>query len=98
MNNGGDYLAARRALISRYAIPWLLALHDRGPTAYAALIYETVMEIEDDFSKSDILPAQPNINDKVLRECWPSCNKADTLYLRLTLPVVVTEFSALSTD
>lgn len=82
VNNGGDYLAARRALISRYAIPWLLALHDRGPTAYAALIYETVMEIEDDFSKSDILPAQPNINDKA--HLASSCDRVLRSIYRLT--------------
>ena len=62
VNNGGDYVAARRALLSRYAMPWLLALHDQDTTAYAALIYETVVEIEDDFFKGDIFPAQPDSN------------------------------------
>jgi hypothetical protein len=47
-------------------MPWLLALHDQDTTAYAALIFETVVEIEDDFFKGDILPAQPDINNKVL--------------------------------
>ena len=69
VNNGGDYLAARRALLSRYAMPWLLALHDQDTTAYAALIYETVVEIEVEFFKADILPAQPDINKKVLCQC-----------------------------
>jgi len=49
-------------------MPWLLALHDQNTAAYAALIYETVVEIEDDFFNTDVLPAYPNIN-KVLPEC-----------------------------
>ncbi|KAK7054868.1 hypothetical protein VNI00_003331 [Paramarasmius palmivorus] len=39
VNNGGDYVASRRALVSRYAIPWLAALHDQSPDNYAVLLY-----------------------------------------------------------
>jgi hypothetical protein len=97
VNNGGDYVAARRALLSRYAIPWLLALHDQDTTTYAALIFETVVEIENDFA-SDILPDQPDIDEKVLGESWPFFDEADILYFRRTLPEVVTECSVLSSD
>jgi len=40
MANGGDYIATRRALLTRYAIPWLLSLRDKDPVASVAMIYE----------------------------------------------------------
>lgn len=65
MNNGGDYVAARRALLSRYVVPWLLALHNLDEIAYPALLYETVVHIQDDFLEHDINPNKPDIHEKV---------------------------------
>ncbi|KAG6890676.1 hypothetical protein C0995_005048 [Termitomyces sp. Mi166 len=45
-NNGGDYLATRRALLSRYAKPWLLALHDLNPVAYASFVYDACLDVD----------------------------------------------------
>ncbi|KAG6879985.1 hypothetical protein C0992_008578 [Termitomyces sp. T32_za158] len=45
-NSGGDYLATRRALLSRYAKPWLLALHDLDPVAYASFVYDVCLDID----------------------------------------------------
>lgn len=47
MNNGGDYVAARRALLNRYAARWLLALHNLDVSLYAALLYDISEEISD---------------------------------------------------
>ncbi|KAG1753463.1 hypothetical protein EDB19DRAFT_1903124 [Suillus lakei] len=45
VNNGGDYVAARRSLLSRYAARWLLALHDQDFVAYARLLSEIIQDI-----------------------------------------------------
>ncbi|TFY77906.1 hypothetical protein EWM64_g6106 [Hericium alpestre] len=47
-NNGGDYVAYRRNLSSKYAAKWMLALHDQDPVFYSAILYELVAEITDD--------------------------------------------------
>ena len=43
-SNGGDYIASRRLLLSRYAGPWMLALHDLDITAYATILYDLLCE------------------------------------------------------
>jgi hypothetical protein len=48
MNNSGDYVASRRALLNRYASRWLLALHDLDVFRYADLLYELSAEIADE--------------------------------------------------
>ncbi|KAG0707722.1 hypothetical protein DFH29DRAFT_594927 [Suillus ampliporus] len=45
VNNGGDYVAARRSLLSRYAARWLLALHDQDVVTYARLLSEIIQDI-----------------------------------------------------
>ncbi|KAG1803828.1 uncharacterized protein HD556DRAFT_1226659 [Suillus plorans] len=45
INNGGDYVAARRCLLSRYAARWLLALHDQDFVAYARLLSDIIQDI-----------------------------------------------------
>ncbi|KAH0583846.1 hypothetical protein H2248_009444 [Termitomyces sp. 'cryptogamus'] len=79
LNNGGDYLATRRALLLRYAKPWLLALHDLDSVAYASFIYDACldagfspnsavqdvkMEFANDQAKKDFSAR----HDKVLRQ------------------------------
>lgn len=44
-SNGGDYVAARRSLLSRYAARWLLALHDQDVVMYARLLFEIIRDI-----------------------------------------------------
>ncbi|GLB34930.1 putative response to drug [Lyophyllum shimeji] len=71
VNNGGDYLATRRALLSRYTRPWLLALHDLDTSAYAVLLYEACLEVEEAFvdsAKDDGTPGVAN-KDHLLAQC-----------------------------
>ncbi|KAG6909693.1 hypothetical protein DXG01_015894 [Tephrocybe rancida] len=71
VDNGGDYLATRRALLTRYVKPWLLALHDLDPVAYAALIYEASLSVE--FAPASVERSETDNNniasrhDKALR-------------------------------
>ncbi|KAJ6596919.1 hypothetical protein DFH09DRAFT_972654 [Mycena vulgaris] len=56
VNNGGDYVASRRALLTRYAVKWLLEMHDADPALYGALIYEICVETsQEDSVDVDIL-------------------------------------------
>lgn len=48
MNNGGDYVASRRALLSQYVTRWLLALHDEDVNLYAKMVYEICADLVDD--------------------------------------------------
>ena len=44
-SNSGDYVAARRSLLSRYVARWLLALHDQDVVTYARLLFEIIQDI-----------------------------------------------------
>ncbi|KAJ7774577.1 hypothetical protein DFH07DRAFT_865871 [Mycena maculata] len=44
VNNGGDYVASRRALLNRYAVKWLAEMHDQDPALYGTLVYEICLE------------------------------------------------------
>ncbi|TFK29961.1 hypothetical protein FA15DRAFT_684259 [Coprinopsis marcescibilis] len=46
--NGRDYVVARRALLSRYAEPWLFSLHNQDPAAYEFIIYNACVELAED--------------------------------------------------
>lgn len=52
-NNGGDYVAGRRALSSRYAARWLLALHDQDVDAYAVMVFDLLVEQAQELPVSD---------------------------------------------
>ncbi|KAI0670290.1 hypothetical protein C8Q78DRAFT_114403 [Trametes maxima] len=52
-NNGGDYIAGRRALSSRYAARWLLALHDQDVDEYATVVFDLLVEQAQDLPVSD---------------------------------------------
>ncbi|KAF8636667.1 hypothetical protein AX17_003473 [Amanita inopinata Kibby_2008] len=45
VTNGGDYVAFRRVLHSRYAATWLLALHNQDSTLYAEMLYDSCAEL-----------------------------------------------------
>ena len=51
--NGGDYVATRRALHSRYAAPWLLALHDQDIAVYATTLFDLQVEYAEEQSYWD---------------------------------------------
>lgn len=38
--SGGDYVSARRILLTRYIIPWMRALHALDTTAYAGILFD----------------------------------------------------------
>jgi hypothetical protein len=46
--SGGDYVATRRALLTRYAARWLLAVHNLDITSYAKLLYELCTDMSGD--------------------------------------------------
>ncbi|KAI0748219.1 hypothetical protein C8Q80DRAFT_1104066 [Daedaleopsis nitida] len=52
-NNGGDYVAGRRTLSSRYAARWLLALHDQDVDAYAMTMFDLLVEQAQELPVSD---------------------------------------------
>ncbi|OBZ75571.1 hypothetical protein A0H81_04216 [Grifola frondosa] len=43
-NNGGDYVASRRLLSSRYAARWMLALHDQDINGYGIMLFDLLVE------------------------------------------------------
>ncbi|KAJ7582678.1 hypothetical protein C8J56DRAFT_1167735 [Mycena floridula] len=73
--NGGDYVAARRALHGQYVVPWLQALHGQDPAQYSFMIYEICVEFARNISVEDLnlgleKPPQEQASehcDKVLR-------------------------------
>jgi hypothetical protein len=63
--NGRDYVQARRALIARYAEPWLLSLHNQNPDAYIDIVYDACVELAEDRTPAteffDISTQDPNV-------------------------------------
>jgi hypothetical protein len=60
--SGGDYVATRRALLTRYAARWLLAVHNLDIVSYAKLLYELCTDISGDIPTEDtaFLVPQPD--------------------------------------
>ncbi|KAF8964709.1 hypothetical protein BDZ97DRAFT_1815206 [Flammula alnicola] len=71
-SNGGDFVAARRSLLSRFALPWLLELHDLDPQFYCQTIFDTCSQVAAD---RDVEPEvadlfiQPSKRKDYLRRC-----------------------------
>ncbi|KAG7452502.1 uncharacterized protein BT62DRAFT_879722 [Guyanagaster necrorhizus] len=55
VHNGGDYVMARRSLLSHYAIPWLLTLHNESAENYAILLYEISVQLAQPSFAADLL-------------------------------------------
>lgn len=55
VNNGGDYVASRRALLNQYVARWLLAFHDQDIKVYAQVLYEICTDLAGDASVHDRL-------------------------------------------
>ena len=47
-SNGGDYVAARHSLLSRFAAPWLSELHELDPALYGQVVFDTCSEVAAD--------------------------------------------------
>jgi hypothetical protein len=47
-SHGGDYVSARHSLCSRFAVPWLLKLHEVDPVLYGQAVFDTCSEVAAD--------------------------------------------------
>lgn len=52
MNNGGDYVASRRALLHAYVAGWLLSLHNLDISAYPSIIFDAIREFVTDYASN----------------------------------------------
>ncbi|KZT09437.1 uncharacterized protein LAESUDRAFT_741739 [Laetiporus sulphureus 93-53] len=53
-NNGGDYIASRRALLTLYASRWMYALHSLNVDDYARIVFDLLLAFaEEDVVKDD---------------------------------------------
>ncbi|KAI0703614.1 hypothetical protein BC835DRAFT_1483812 [Cytidiella melzeri] len=52
-SNGGEYVAGRRALLMRYAAPWMLALHDLDIEVYGKLLFQLACEHSEEAAYHD---------------------------------------------
>jgi len=41
-------VVARRSILSRFALPWLLELHDLDPILYDRIAFETCLEVSNE--------------------------------------------------
>lgn len=49
-----DYTATRKAIVNRYAIPWLLKIHDQNKSLYANCLYQQCLQLADASSISSL--------------------------------------------
>lgn len=47
-----DYTATRKAIVNRYARPWLLRIHDLNRSLYAECLYQQCLQLADASSMS----------------------------------------------
>ncbi|KAK0483676.1 hypothetical protein IW261DRAFT_1464504 [Armillaria novae-zelandiae] len=57
VHNGGDYVMARRSLLSHYAIPWLSALHQEDAENYGMLLYGASVQLAQTSLFADLVVA-----------------------------------------
>ncbi|KAF7338262.1 hypothetical protein MVEN_02051500 [Mycena venus] len=68
VNNGGDYVASRRALLNRYAVKWLSEMHDQDPALYGSLMYEICVEASQDESVDIDILKMPSPDERKRRD------------------------------
>lgn len=80
VNNGGDYVASRRALLNQYVARWLLAFHDQDSNEYAKVLFEICTELAEDALIDDKLFLGPgNFQaEKVCMCCLPASDPSST--------------------
>jgi hypothetical protein len=44
-SNGGDFVVARRLILSRYALPWLLEFHDLDSDLYDRIAFQSCLQM-----------------------------------------------------
>ncbi|KAJ7111596.1 hypothetical protein C8R43DRAFT_935944 [Mycena crocata] len=83
VNNGGDYVASRRALLNRYAVKWLFEMHEQDPTLYGALIYEISLEASQEASVDVDILRIPSQEEQKRRDA-EFCDRLLKVILRLS--------------
>jgi hypothetical protein len=51
---GGEYVACRRLLLSRFAAKWMLALHDLDEPLYAKSLFDQCVDIADEMNQQKV--------------------------------------------
>lgn len=51
---GGEYVACRRFLLSRFAAKWMLALHDLDQPLYAKSLFDQCVDIADEMNQQKV--------------------------------------------
>jgi hypothetical protein len=46
--HGGDFVVARRLILSHYASPWLRELHDLDPDLYDRIAFQSCLQMAED--------------------------------------------------
>lgn len=78
-SNGGDYVAARHALLSRFAAPWLLELHELDSVLYGQVVFDTCSEVAADqnVGATETYTSNKTRNTKVIDNFFLSPNVID---------------------
>jgi hypothetical protein len=98
VNNGGDYVASRRALLNQYAARWLLALHDQDIGVYANVLYEICTDLAEDASVYDklLLGAREASAEKVSQCYFSTTTWVEYFHRTGTRPMLTAFFGAFS--
>ncbi|KAJ7774854.1 hypothetical protein B0H16DRAFT_1508657 [Mycena metata] len=68
VNNGGDYVASRRALLNRYAVKWLSEMHDQDPALYGELLYDICVEASQEGNTDVDILKMPTLEERKRRD------------------------------
>ncbi|KAJ7172444.1 hypothetical protein C8R46DRAFT_149097 [Mycena filopes] len=72
VNNGGDYVASRRALLNRYAVKWLSEMHHQDPALYGELLYDLCVEASQEGSTDVDILKMPTPEERKRRDAHSS--------------------------
>lgn len=70
VNNGGDYVASRRALLHAYVTGWLLSLHNLHISAYPSILFDAICEFAIDHASNVDAPHFSHKRVRVQCHSW----------------------------
>ena len=54
VNNGNDYVMCRKALLDKYVLRWLFALHCQDPGTYASFLFDAISDLALESTAEDV--------------------------------------------
>lgn len=78
VNNGNDYVMCRKALLDKYVLRWLFALHCQDPGTYATFLFDAISGLALEATAEDNAKQTIGEESKVSLKTPPLATNSDT--------------------